>query len=69
MGPKNGNASNSNIDYDEEPDDQQDISDNVDLNNVRLNTLSASEQEKEGTYLFILFIIFFYKLNYFFIFC
>lgn len=46
MGPKNGNASNSNIDY--EDSDDHDISDNIDLNNVKLNTLSASEQEKEG---------------------
>ncbi|CAB4380674.1 unnamed protein product [Rhizophagus irregularis] len=45
MGPKNGNASNSNIDY--EDSDDHDISDNIDLNNVKLNTLSANEQEKE----------------------
>ena len=51
MGPKNGNTSNSNIDY-EDSDDQQEISDNIDIKNVRLNTLSASEQEKEGTYFF-----------------
>lgn len=51
MGPKNGSASNNNIDY--EDSDDPDISDNIDLNNVKLNTLSASEQEKEGIYIYL----------------